>query len=139
MSPDEKERLLALLSDAQRWCQGAEARDAGGLAVVYSDADAIAWDLTGAACRLFGPGRARELFVQIDRQFHGRGPAGVDPGQSEITAMVALQTWNDDARTTHTELLTRLQSLPVRGLPMRPEPGGEPCPPAGDAVTEGAE
>ena len=115
MSPDEREQLVALLLDAQHWCQGAEARDADGHDVAYSDAAATAWDLTGAACRLFGWRRARELFVQIDRHLHDRRLAGADKDHPEITAMVALQDWNDDTATTHGELLTRLQSLPVRG------------------------
>lgn len=132
MSPEEKEQLIALLLDAQRWCQGAEAHDAGGQAVVYSDADATAWDLTGAACHLFGLGRAREIFVQLDRHLHGRDPAGADKSQSEITAMVALQSWNDDARTTHSELLARLRSVPIDAVA-----GSGPSVPAGDAVAEG--
>ena len=115
MSPDEKVQLVALLLDAQHWCQGAEARDADGHDVAYSDAGATAWDLTGATCRLFGWRRARELFVQIDRHLHERRLAGADQDHPEITAMVALQDWNDDTATTHAELLARLQSLPVRG------------------------
>ncbi len=116
MNPGEKTQLVALLLDTQRWCQGAEARAANGQAVAYSHADATAWDLTGAACHLFGWRRARALFVQIDRHLHGRGSAGSAASGSEITAMVALQTWNDDPQTTHGELLSRLQSLPVRAL-----------------------
>lgn len=134
MSSQEKEQLLALLLDAQHWCQGAEARNAEGHDVAYSDADATAWDLTGAACHLFGWCRARELFVQIDRHVHDRRKAGANKSHAEITAMVALQTWNDDAQTTHSELLTRLQSLPVRGMP-----GSDPCVPAGDTAAEGTE
>jgi hypothetical protein len=134
MSPEEKDQLVALLLNAQCWCQGAEAHDAGGQAVAYSDADATAWDLTGAACHLFGWRRARELFVQIDRHLHGHDTAGADQSDSEIAAMVALQTWNDNAQTTHVELITRLQSLPVR-----PVAGSGPCLPAGDKVPQGTE
>ena len=134
MSPQEKEQLLALLLDAQRWCQGAEARDPEGHEVVYSDADATAWDLTGAACHLFGWRRARELFVQIDRHLHDRCNAGVEKKHAEITAMVALQTWNDDAQMTHADLIARLQSLPVRTAG---DPGVVWS--AGDAVPEGVE
>ena len=130
MSPHEKEQLVALLQDARHWCQGAEARNADGRDVTYSAADAAAWDVTGAACRLFGLPRARALFVQIDRHFHNRAAGATHNGDSEITAMVALQTWNDAAQTTHAELLTRLQSLPVRPLPARPVA-------AGDTATEG--
>jgi hypothetical protein len=113
MTPQEKEQLVALLADARHWCQGAEAHDSAGEAVTYSDPDATAWDVTGAACRLFDLSRARQLFVQIDRHLHGGGTAGASRVDSEITAMVALQAWNDDAQTTHGELLSRLQSLPV--------------------------
>jgi hypothetical protein len=130
MSPDEKEQLVGLLQDARHWCQGAEARDAEGHDVVYSDADATAWDLTGAACRLFGWRRARELFVQIDRHLHG-GDANPTPTDSGIAAMVALQTWNDDVQTTHAELVARLQSLPVCGVR-----DSEPRQPMGDTVGE---
>jgi hypothetical protein len=133
MSPQEKEQLVTLLSGAQHWCQGAEARDARGQAVAYSDAGATAWDLTGAACHLFGLSRACELSVQIDRDLHGRGAAVTD-GDSEVTAMVALQTWNDDARTTHGELLLRLQSLPARA-----GSGNGPRRPAGDGMPERTE
>ncbi len=139
MSPEEKGQLVALLQDAQHWCQGAEARTAEGQPVPYTAAGATAWDITGAACHLFGLSRACELFVQIDRHLHGRDRAGTDKSQAEITAMVALQTWNDDAQTTHADLLTRLQSLPVRALPVRAAAGGAPCVPAGGAVAEGAE
>jgi hypothetical protein len=130
MNPDEKEQLVALLRDAQHWCQGAEARDAHGQEVVYSDADAAAWDLTGAVCRLFGWDRARALFVYIDQQLHG-GDTDPAPEDSGIAAMVALQTWNDDVHTTHAELLARLESLPVCAMA-----GNAPCLLAGDGVGE---
>jgi hypothetical protein len=133
MSPNERERLVALLLDAQHWCQGAEARNADGDDVAYSDADAMAWDLTGAACHLFGWGRARQLFVQIDRYLNG-GDAGASRGDSGIDAMVALQDWNDDAATTHADLIARLQSLPVAAA----EADGASSP-AGDAVAEATE
>ena len=134
MSPEEKEQLVTLLLDAQRWCQGAEARAADGEAVAFSDADATAWDLTGAACHLFGWFRAREIFVHIEDHLHGHGTTGAATSNSQITAMVALQTWNDDAQTTHSELITRLQSLPVSGVG-----DNGPITPAGDTVSEGAE
>jgi hypothetical protein len=134
MRPEEKERLVALLLDAPHWCQGAEARAADGQAVTYSDADATAWDLTGAACHLFGSRRAGELFVQIDRHLHGGGIAGAADDGREIAAMVALQTWNDDVQTTHRELMSRLQSLPVRTVP-----GSAPGLPVEGMLPEGIE
>ena len=130
MHSDEKEQLVALLRDAQHWCQGAEARDAEGRELVYSDADATAWDLTGAVCRLFGWDRARELFVHIAQHLHG-GDADAPLKDSGIAAMVALQTWNDDDKTTHADLLARLESLPVCGVA-----GGESCATTGDMVGE---
>lgn len=132
MSPQEKEQLVALLADAQHWCQGAEARDANGQAVTYSDADATAWDLTGAACQLFGWRRACELFVQIERHLHPRARAGPPGSDAKITAMVGLQSWNDDPQTTHTELIARLQRLPV-GTPA----GSSPSVPARDGLPKG--
>jgi hypothetical protein len=107
---------VALLLDAQRWCQGAAARDAGGQAVAYTDPTAAAWDITGAACRRFGLRRASALFVQIDCHLQGRNAAGAAEDHEKIAAMVALPAWNDDARTTHGELVARLQTLPVQGV-----------------------
>jgi hypothetical protein len=133
MSPNEKEQLVALLLDAQHWCQGAEARNAEGHDVAYSDADATAWDVTGATCHLFGWPRACELFAQMGSDFHG-GDAGATRGDSGIAAMVALQNWNDDAGTTHADVIARLQSLPVHAAA-----DSGPCIPAGDTVPEGTE
>ncbi len=113
MSPQEKEQLVALLADVRHWCQGAEARDADGQAVTYSDADATAWDLTGAACHLFGSRRACELFVQIERHLHPRARAGRPGNDAQIAAMVGLQSWNDDPQTTHPELIAQLQRVPA--------------------------
>jgi len=133
MSPEEKEQLVALLLDARHWCQGAEARNAEGHDVAYTDADASAWDLTGAACHLFGWPRARELFSQLSRYLHG-GDGGAKQGESEIAGMVALQSWNDDAETTHAELIAWLQSLPVDGVA---DDGA--ARPADDTVADGIE
>ena len=72
MMPDEKAQLLALLEDERRWCRDAEARDADGNSVSFHDATAVAWDITGALCRLFGWRRACELFRQLDRHIHGK-------------------------------------------------------------------
>ena len=113
MTSQEKEQLLALLLDARHWCQAAEARSADGQPVTYSDSQATAWDLTGAACRLFGWRRACQLFVQFDRYIHPRARPGLAGRDAEITAMVGLQNWNDDPQTTHAGLLERLERLPV--------------------------
>ena len=113
MTSQEKDQLLALLLDARHWCQAVEARTDDGQAVTYSDPAATAWDVTGAACHLFGWRRACALFIQIERHIHPRGRAGLAGREAEIAAMVGLQDWNDDAHTTHAELLTRLERLPV--------------------------
>ncbi|NQU76741.1 MAG: hypothetical protein HQ546_10555 [Planctomycetes bacterium] len=111
MLPEEKDKLLALFSTEQRWCQDAEARDAQGEPVRYSDESAVAWDLTGGLCLLFGWRRSCALFGQIDRHIFGdqrdrwRGP---DP---EIQSMVALQVFNDSGDTTYETLLERLRSI----------------------------
>ena len=133
MSPDEKAPLVALLVGAQNWCQ-AEARAANGQAVAYSDAKATAWDVTGTACHFFGARRAGQFFVQIDRDLHGSGGNGATESGSEIMAMVARQTWNDDAQTTHLELMSRLQSLPVCAAP-----GSGQGVPAEETLPEGIE
>lgn len=113
MTSQERDRLLSLLLDGRRWCQSAEARRADGQAVNYSDPDATAWDLSGAVCHLFGWRRARELFVQIDRQVHVEDGAGPVAGDAAIAAMVGLQRWNDDPGTSHPDLLDLLERLPV--------------------------
>lgn len=113
MTAQEKDRLLALLQDSRHWCQSAEARRADGQPVTYSDPEAAAWDLTGAACHLFGWRRACELFVQIERRSHPGAGARLVGGDAAITAMIRLQSWNDDPQTAHPELLAALARLPV--------------------------
>lgn len=112
MTSQEEVQLLALLLDERHWCQSAEARRADRQPVAYSDPETIAWDLTGAVCHWFGWRRACELFIQIDRRPHARaGAARV--GNAATTAMVSLQSWNDDPRMSHPELLAVLERLPV--------------------------
>jgi len=117
MTSEEKHVLLALLSDPHHWCQSAEARRADGEAVNYSDPEASAWDLTGAACHRFGWRRACELFIQIERRLHPRARAGLAGADAAITAMIALQSWNDDPQTSHPELLAALAHVPVSNRP----------------------
>lgn len=112
--PDEKEQLLALLEHEGTWCCDAEAHDANGDAVTYDDAAAVAWDITGALCRLFGWQRARVLFGQLDRHIHGKRMASGWPARdTELDAMVALQDFNDRADTTFEMLRERLETMPV--------------------------
>ena len=113
MLPNEKERLLELFADQQRWCQEAEAKDETGEAVRYADPSAVAWDITGGMCVLFGWDRALKLFSQLDRHVHQtkrRGWWVTDPG---VASMVALQSSNDEANTTFEIITGWLKSMPV--------------------------
>jgi hypothetical protein len=114
MSPDEKEKLLELLHDERRWCKDAEARDQHGNAVRYDDVAAVAWDLTGATCLLFGWPRACELFRQLDRHITGRKRKHYLRQNLDIASMAALQDFNDLGGTTYDAIATRLNSMPVR-------------------------
>lgn len=114
MMPDEKTRLLELLAHSGRWCQGVEAHDAQGDAVTYDDERAVAWDITGALCRLFGWERSRVLFEQLDRHVHGkRNTLGWPPRNVALDAMAALQEFNDRSETTFDLLRERIESMPV--------------------------
>jgi hypothetical protein len=116
MLPEERDQLLALFGDARRWCQEAEARDQSGDPVRYSDAEAVAWDITGGVCRLFGWRRACELFPQLDRHIFGRRlgrPSQWDQPSDSMTAMAALQDYNDQHDTTYQEVFERLKTMPV--------------------------
>lgn len=114
MMPDEKAMLLALLEHQGKWCRDAEARDAKGDAVRYDDDAAVAWDITGAVCRLFGWRRACVLFVQLEKHVVGkRKPVGVPPTDQSIDAMKSLQDFNDGADTTFDLLYERLKAMPV--------------------------
>jgi hypothetical protein len=114
MTPTEKDKLLALFDGKHRWCQNAEARDADGHPVRYDDLTAVAWDVTGALCRLFGWRWARELFGQLDRHVTGRRKLVRGPLHDiEINSMVALQDHNDRVGTTFEMVLAQIQSTPV--------------------------
>ena len=114
MMPDEKERLLGLLEREGSWCQGTEAQDADGIPVRYDDEAAVAWDITGALCRLFGWQRACVLFGQIDRHLNGkRTTFGWPRRNTDVDAMVALQEFNDRADTTIALLRGQVESMPV--------------------------
>lgn len=121
MSPEEKERLLALFDHESRWCREAEARDSEGESVHYDSDVAVAWDLVGALCRLFGWARATELFGQVSRHLLKRlrhSPRLSSP----ISAMATLVDFNDDPQLDFSILLAKLQGLPVAGR-RRPSPG----------------
>jgi hypothetical protein len=114
MMPDEKTQLLGLLERDSRWCRNAEALDASGHGVAYDDDAAVAWDITGALCQLFGWERACVLFEQLDRHIHGRRiKFGWPIRDTEMDAMAALQEFNDRAGTTFASLRERLETMPV--------------------------
>ena len=114
MMPEEKEQLLAFLDHERKWCRGAEARDANSDAVQYDDDAAVAWDVTGALCRLFGWRRACVLFEQLDRHINGRRVAvGWPADNAEMQAMGALQDFNDQVDMTFNTLRERLATMPV--------------------------
>ncbi len=112
MMQDEKDKLLALFENRNRWCQRVEARDARGNPVHYDDERATAWDVVGGLCFLFGWDRACKLFVQVGQQVAGlrRGHMVRNP---EMAAMAALLDFNDKRDTTYGLIMARLRDLRV--------------------------
>jgi hypothetical protein len=114
MMPEEKEQLLAFLDHERRWCRDAEAHDANSDAVRYDDDAAVAWDVTGALCRLFGWQRACVLFGQLDRHINGKRVAiGWPARDAEMDAMCALQDFNDRVDMTFDMMRERIETVPV--------------------------
>ncbi len=113
MIPEEKDKLLALFDSEQRWCQDVEASDSHGDPVKFHDPEAVAWDLTGALCRLFGWQRARVLFRQLDRHLCGKKQLKRFNRDPAVDAMVALQEYNDRADTTFEILFLQLCNMPT--------------------------
>jgi hypothetical protein len=114
MMPEEKEQLLALLDHERRWCRDAEAHDADGDAVRYDDDAAVAWDVTGALCRLFGWQRACVLFRQLDGHINGKRVAiGWPARDAEMDALGALQDFNDRVDMTFDMVRRRIETMPV--------------------------
>jgi hypothetical protein len=117
MTQEEKDRILALLGSDRGWCQEAEARDGRGSAVRHSDAAAVAWDLTGALCHLFGWDRAMLLFPQLARHLTGRRPPfgrhWAQPQDPQMASMAALQDYNDQPTTDHESMMARLAVVRV--------------------------
>lgn len=114
MTEHEKQELLNMFAVPGNWCQESEARNWRGESVPYDDPGAVAWDLTGGVCRLFGWDRAIELFPLMEPHMTGRKhePRQTNPG---IASMAALQDFNDSSDTSYDILLLRLQNLPARG------------------------
>lgn len=114
MMPEERMQLLALFEHPGKWCRNAEARDANGIGVAYDDDAAVAWDVTGALCQLFGWQRACVLFGQLERHIVGkRKTVGWPIPDSSINAMVVLQEFNDRDDTTFDLLRERIEAMPV--------------------------
>ena len=114
MMPDEKTQLVTLLVHHGKWCRDAEACDANGHAVRFDDDTAVAWDITGALCRLFGWKRACVLFGQLDRHINGKRVAMRRPARdAEMHAMSALQDFNDRADVTFDVVRERIETIPV--------------------------
>jgi hypothetical protein len=114
MMLEEKEQLLALLDHERRWCRDAEAHNADGDAVRYDDEEAVAWDVTGALCRLFGWQRACVLFGQLDRHINGKRVTMRRAARdAEMHAMSALQDFNDQVDMTFDIVRERIETMPV--------------------------
>lgn len=112
MTQSEKDRLLSMFAPATKWCKEMEACDGSGESVHYDDPGAVAWDLTGGLCLLFGWDRAGELFLQFDRHLLD-GKRMARGSNVMIASMVALQEFNDRPDTTHQVLLERIGTMPV--------------------------
>ncbi len=121
MTQNEKESLLSTFSIPTKWCKEMEACNGSGDSVSYDDPTAVAWDLTGGLCMLFGWDRAGELFPQLVRYVLNDKVTVGGPNAS-IQAMVALQEFNDSPETTHDDLLARIQTIPVWARGSRTEP-----------------
>jgi len=117
MTADEKKEMLSLFDREERWCKGSEARNGQGEPVSYNDESAVAWDLVGGLCHLFGWQRACQLFEQVHR--HVAGPSTVRFREnSDMHAMGALCDYNDALGTTYGMLVATLESMPIwRGGP----------------------
>ena len=114
MIPEEKDQLLGLLDHEGKWCRGAEARDINQDAVQNDDENAVAWDVTGALCRLFGWRRACVLFGQLDRHISGKRVAiGWPAADAEMNAMGALQDFNDRVDMTFDIMRELIKTMPV--------------------------
>ncbi len=110
----EKAQLLDLLKHQGNWCRDAEALDAAGEPVHYDDPSAVAWNISGALCRLFGWPRACVLFRQFDRHIKGRQRAiGWLTGDAEMHAINAVQDFNDQVDMTFDAVRKKIESMPV--------------------------
>ncbi|MCB9853422.1 MAG: hypothetical protein H6819_10035 [Phycisphaerales bacterium] len=113
MTQDERQALLDLLDEESRWCRDFEARNVNGQSTCFDSDDAVAWDLTGAICRLFGWERACALFGQFDRHINGKHTPVLLSRDNGIGAMVSLQTFNDNPETTYADVRNCIDSMPI--------------------------
>lgn len=114
MTTEEKTQLLELLAHEGCWCRDAEATNAQGHPVRYDDPSAVAWDLTGALCRLFGWPRACVLFCQLDRHIHGKRYVPSWPVRDiEMDAMASLQQYNDGQEIPFAKVREQIATMPV--------------------------
>jgi hypothetical protein len=109
---NEKDRLLSMFLLPTSWCKEMEACDSAGESVHYDDPSAVAWDLTGGTCLLFGWDRALQLFPQLERHLLNSRRSGLVANPA-ISSMVALQDFNDRPETTHSILLESIRTMPV--------------------------
>jgi len=103
---------LALFGEPRRWCREVDAVDSQGQSVHYDDENAVAWDVVGGMCHVFGWQRACELFALVSR--HLVGPHSSHTfSRTDMVAMDALQEFNDHADTTFDLVVTKLRQLPI--------------------------
>jgi hypothetical protein len=88
------------------WCQGAEARDARGLATEVGAADAAAWSLLGALQATTAADPSTDL-QDIGDAVSALAEVIVDP---------SLANWNDSEARTKLEVLSVLKDAEVLAL-----------------------
>ena len=112
MTQNEKDKLLTLFERQSQWCQHVEAQDERGRPVHYRDKKAVAWDVVGGMCFLFGWERACALFKEVEGHVSGRQRCRAARA-SEMAAMASLKDFNDKRDTTHNLIMAGLRKVPV--------------------------
>lgn len=85
--------VVELLTDVERWCKGAFARDEEGRPVNSGDEDACCWCIAGACLAVYGPDEGIDRLDDIERVLREEG----------IHSDIAV--WHDNRRRTHAEVL----------------------------------
>lgn len=111
MMVHEKDRILELFNDESRWCRTSEASDVAGRPVQFDSPAAVAWDLAGALCQLFGWKRATVLFGQLDYHLTGRKRRYRYDQDPIIEPMIALQDYNDRDDQTFEAIMSKLRTV----------------------------